>query len=325
MDDVLRGKTLGFIGYGNQGRAQALNLRDSGVTSILIGNRSDDYLEQITEDNFASVSLVQASAEADIVFLLVPDEVLPDLYKRHVEPNLKTGATLVFASGYNITYGHITPAADLNVVLVAPRMIGAAVRERKLSEQPVPCFLAVEQDATGAAEAIAHAVAMGIGATQDTIFKVTFEQETFLDLLSEQAVYPIILRTLVAAFKAAVTFGCPAEAALLELYGSEEPAEVMKQVAQKGILGQLSLHSRTSQYGQLKGFEQAAQLGLEAFVESILQNRIIDGSFDKEWLGVQQQGDALAEQLEVNDLTSLLEVETSLRQRMYGGKRKGKA
>ena len=90
MDDVLRGKTLGFIGYGNQGRAQALNLRDSGVTSILIGNRSDDYLEQITQDNFAPVSLVQASAEADVVFLLVPDEILPDLYKRHVEPNLKT-------------------------------------------------------------------------------------------------------------------------------------------------------------------------------------------------------------------------------------------
>lgn len=320
MDATLEDKSVGFIGFGNQGRAQALNLRDSGIKSILIGNRSDGYLSQIEEDGFAPVSLEQASAEADLLFILVPDEVMPEVYKQHIEPNIKPGTTLIFASGYNITYGHIKPAADVNVVLVAPRMIGAAVRERRLEGRSVPCFVAVHQDATGEAGAIAQAVAFGIGATKEATFEVTFKQETFLDLLSEQAVYPVIIRTFVAAFKAAVEYGCPPEAILLELYGSEEPAEVMKQVAQKGLLGQLSLHSRTSQYGQLKGFSRTEQLGVEAFVKSVLEDQIANGSFDKEWLGAQQQGDAVTRQLEATDLSSLLTAEASLRERLYGGK-----
>lgn len=314
---ALRDKSVGFIGFGNQGRAQALNLRDSGVDPIFIGNRADSYVVQIEEDGFMPLGLGQVAAKSDVLFLLVPDEVMPAVYEQHIEGNIKPGATLVFASGYNITYKHISPASDLDVILVAPRMIGEAVRARKVAGQPVPCFIAVQQDATGEAEKVAQAVASGIGATQAVTFKVTFEQETFLDLLSEQAVYPIIVRTFIAAFEAAVQQGCPPEATLLELYGSEEPSEVMKQFAQRGIFGQLALHSRTSQYGQLTGFAQSETLGLEAFVSGILRDRIVSGAFDQEWLDAQQQGDPVAEQLTNTSLSSLLKAETTLREKLY--------
>ena len=127
--EAIQDKVIAIIGYGNQGRSQALNMRDSGAKHIIVGSIHDESWNTANADGFPTYSIAEASKKADIVFLLLPDEVAPEIYERDIAPNLHPGAALNFASGYNITYGFIKPAADLDVIMVAPRMIGKGVRE----------------------------------------------------------------------------------------------------------------------------------------------------------------------------------------------------
>jgi ketol-acid reductoisomerase len=137
---LLEGKQIAVIGYGNQGRAQALNLRDSGL-QVLIGNREDDYAERAREDRFRVLSIEGAAAEADLLMMLIPDEVAPELFERTITPHLDKGKAVIFATGYNIAFGFITPPPSVDVVLVAPRMIGAGVRDLYVSGRGFPSFM----------------------------------------------------------------------------------------------------------------------------------------------------------------------------------------
>jgi ketol-acid reductoisomerase len=287
--DVLRDKTLGIVGYGNQGRAQALNLRDSGL-EVIVGSLRDESARQAEADGFAVLSIAEAAERADILALLIPDEVQRQVYDETLSKKLRPGQTLDFAHGYNLHYGLIVPPRDVDVIMVAPRMIGTMVRESYTRGGGSPAFVAVAQDASGHALATALAWARGIGATRPGVLKTTFSQETELDLFQEQGLWPLLTRTMIMAYEFLVENGFPAEMVTLEMYGSGEAAEIFREMGRVGFFKQMRLHSQTSQYGTLsRGRDIPFASDLRAFLQRALTG-IRDGSFNKEWLKEQSAG-----------------------------------
>lgn len=300
-------KTIAIIGYGNQGRSQALNMRDSGVENIVIGSVRDESWTQANEDGFPVLSIAEASKQADIVFILIPDEVAPGIYEEDIEPNLKAGDVLNFSSGYNITFGYITPREDLDVIMVAPRMIGEGVRETYVNGTGFPAFVVVQQDASGNAKDIALGLAKAMGSTKAGAIEVTFNEETYLDLMSEQAVWPMIMNVMNEAFRFFTEKGFAAEAILTELYLSKEPAVMLEKMADVGLFKQLPMHSRTSQYGQLSRFGQVDTAPIRKFLEEQYEG-ITSGDFAREWQAVLdddlKEYEAMKEQAFQNDISA---------------------
>jgi len=285
---ILEGRRIGVIGYGNQGRAQALNLRDSGL-DVLVGNREDSYAERAREDGFPVLSIPRAVAEGDIVMLLIPDEVMPTVFAREIAPHLAQGNALVFASGYNIAFGFITPPPFVDVVLVAPRMIGAGVRDLYVAGYGFPSFIGVAQDASGQAKEIALALAKGIGSTRAGVVEVTFAQEAELDLFTEQCFGPAFGHVLTTAVDLLLEEGYPPEAVLLELYMSGELAYTLGKIAELGMIEQSELHSRTSQYGSMSRGMRFMFPELRARMLEGLEE-IRSGQFAREWAAEQAAG-----------------------------------
>lgn len=280
--DLVLEKTVAIIGYGNQGRAQALNMRDSGIKRIIVGSTWEDGFNKAKEDGFEAFDISEASRQADIIFILLPDEVAPPIYRDQIEPYLEPGDVVNFSSGYNITYEFIVPRADLDIIMVAPRMIGNGVRETFLSGQGFPAFVVVNQDSSGNAKDIALGLAKAIGSTKSGAIETTFNDETYLDLMSEQAVWPLIMNVMTEVFDLLVSKGHSPEAILTELYLSREPAFMMEKMAEVGLFRQLPMHSRTSQYGQLSRYKQVDTSYIRAFLEKQYEN-ITNGSFASEW------------------------------------------
>jgi len=287
--DLLQDRRIGIIGYGNQGRAQALNMRDSGIFNILIGTAKDVTFERAKNDGFEILEISEVARQADILFMLVPDEIMPRIYLEQIEPYLHSGDLLNFASGYNITFSQIVPPDDVDVIMVAPRMIGDGVRNLFLQGKGYPAFMAVEQDASGTARAVALALAKAMGATKKGTIEVTFRDETMLDLLAEQAIWPMILSVLTEAFKLEVEKGHPAEASLVELYISKEPAYLFEKMAEDGFFKQMPYHSHTSQYGQLSRAESLDKSFIRKTLEEAYQ-QIESGQFAREWKREQEKG-----------------------------------
>lgn len=294
---VLEDKTIAIIGYGNQGRAQGMNMMESGIDDIIVGNIKDESWDQAEEDGFDVYTIEEASKKADIIFMLLPDEVAPEVYRDEIEPHLEEGNVLNFASGYNITYGLIEPPEYVDVVMIAPRMIGSMVRELYKKGSGAPSFLAVNQDYSGEAEDIAVALGEGIGSTRSGIIKGTFDMETKSDLLMEQGLIPLFLNAMIAKYELEVEEGVPPEAALLELYLSKEMGYIFEVMAEQGILGQMPLHSQTSQYGQLSRTDELKEGeadevdydDIKAFMKRQLNN-ISTGHFAREWSSEQEMG-----------------------------------
>ena len=247
---ALSEKTISLVGYGNQGRAQALNLRDSGV-NVVVGNRDDDYAVTARQDGFAPVSIADAVKRGDVVMLLIPDEVQPPVYEELIAPHLREGQTLCVASGYNVHFGLIRPPANVDVIMVAPRTIGREVRISFEKGGGVNADIDVRQDYSGKAWATTLAIAKGIGCTRAGAFHTSFGVEAELDLFSEQALWPALFDCLLTAYDVLVEQGYPREAVALELYASGEAADIFRAMAQKGLFEQMRFHSPTSQYGVL--------------------------------------------------------------------------
>ncbi len=292
---LLAGRRIAVIGYGNQGRAQALNLRDSGL-EVLVGNQKDRYAENAREDGFAVLSIEQAAAEADAVMMLIPDEVAPTIFEREIAPHLAEGNALVFASGYNVAFGFITPPPSADVVLVAPRMIGAGVRDLYLAGRGFPSFIGVAQNHSGQAMEIALALARGIGSTRMGVVEVTFAQEAELDLFTEQCFGPAFGQVLTTAIDLLLEEGYPPEAVLLELYMSGELSYTLGKIAELGLVEQTALHSRTSQYGSMSRGMRFIIPELRTRMREGL-DEIRSGQFAQEWAAEQAVGSPILETL----------------------------
>ncbi|MGA7765298.1 MAG: ketol-acid reductoisomerase [Candidatus Sulfotelmatobacter sp.] len=279
--EVLKGKIVGVVGYGNQGRPQALNLRDSGI-NVIIGCIPDSYRETAKRDGHTVLGIEEAVQKSDIVVIAVPDEVQPAVYKASIEKHLRPGMTLCFPSGYCIHFAQIVPPNDVDVVMLAPRLMGIAVRETFLQGRGSSAEAGVAQDFSGQAWQTMLALAKGMGCTRAGVFKSSFSEETEIDLFCEQAVWPAILDCLITAFEVLVEHGHAPEDVAFELYASGEASHTFGEMATQGIFEQMKHHSVTSQYGTLSRRKGGAGEGLRARMETALK-KIRDGSFAREW------------------------------------------
>ena len=280
--DLVKNKCIAVLGYGNQGRSQALNMRDMGIKRVIIGNIKDESYEKAVEDGFEVMSIEEATAQADVLFILLPDEVCPDIFERQMKPNFKPRVLLNFASGYNLTFHNIELPKDSDVVMAVPRMLGQGVRELFLSGEGYPAFVAVAQDASGHALEYGKALCMAIGATKKGTIEGNIDDETFLDLMTEIGVLPLVYKVFAEAFKLETEMGHPEEAVLMEAYLSKEMSYLWNEAAERGLFRQLCLHSHTAQYAQLKRFGEGDNSMIRNFLKEAYES-IKSGEFNKEW------------------------------------------
>lgn len=283
----LEGLTISVIGYGNQGRAQAANLRDSGI-SVVVGNTRDESYDAAIADGFRTFEVGGAVAAADIHILLLPDEVMPTVFSQSVAPNLKDGQSLVIASGYNVSYGLLSVPAAVDLLMIAPRMIGTGVRNSYLSGEGFPSLIAVHQDGSGMARDRLLALSKGVGTLRRGAVESSCDEETLCDLFNEHFGYVYALRR---AYELLVEAGASPESALLEFWASGEEMELARVHMTHGLFHQLELHSQTSQYGQevtsrlSPADEEHERRRLRALID-----RIKDGTFAREWTEEQEAG-----------------------------------
>ncbi|MEM0981483.1 MAG: ketol-acid reductoisomerase, partial [Cyanobacteria bacterium P01_H01_bin.58] len=215
--DLLNGKTVAIIGYGSQGHAHALNLKDSGVNVIVGLYEGSRSVAKAEAEGLTVKPVADAAKLADWIMILLPDEVQKRIYKEAIEPNLEAGNVVSFAHGFNINFGQIVPPAEIDVVMVAPKGPGHLVRRTYTEGQGVPCLFAVYQDATGKARDLAMAYAKGIGGTRGGILETTFREETETDLFGEQVVLCGGLSELIkSGFETLVNAGYQPELAYFE-------------------------------------------------------------------------------------------------------------
>ena len=299
----LHGKTIAILGYGNQGRAQALNMRDSGL-DVIVGNRQDSYREQALADGFDPLTIAEAAKTADVLILLTTDESQPLIWADQIAPGIKPGDILVWASGYNVGYDLITPPADVDVVMVAPRMTGNYVRILFEQGRGAVAQVAVHQDATGQAWERMMALAKGIGATRPGVFESSFREEAELDLFAEQVVWAGLVAWFEECFKLGVENGFSPELMALELYASGEASEILGLMARNGFFKQMTHHSTTSQYGTLSRAPGMINDQVRAQMRHNLLNDIKGGAFVEEWSCEQAGGSSTLAELKERALNS---------------------
>jgi ketol-acid reductoisomerase len=283
----LKDRRVVVVGYGNQGRAQALNLRDSGA-NVLVSTLRDASASRAEADGFQVVPTSKCVREADVVMLLIPDEVQRQVYERSLAKDLGPGKALCFAHGYNYHFGLIQPPPEVDVLLVAPRMIGAVVRTSFERGTGVPAYVAVGQDGSGQAKEIMLALAKSIGCTRAGVIEMTFESETVLDLFVEQTILPIFTQAMLWGFDLLTEKGFDPGVVALELYGSGEIAEVFEATARDGFYQQLfQYHSRTAQYGELSRTEKMLPGSVRQAMADGLEY-IRSGKFAREWAREEQ-------------------------------------
>jgi ketol-acid reductoisomerase len=279
---AVRGKRVAVIGYGSQGRAHALNLRDSGI-DVVVGLRADSSShERARRDGVRTDSVEEATARADVVMMLVPDEEQPALFFRSVAEHLREGAYLAFAHGFAVHFGTIVPPASCNVFMVAPKAPGPTVRSEYEGGRGVPCLIAVHRDPSGDTREVALAYACAIGGGRAGVLETSFKEETETDLFGEQAVLCGGLTALVrAGFETLVEAGYAPEMAYFECL--HEIKLIVDLMYAGGIEGMRSGISNTARFGDYsRGSRVVTPVAKEA-MRAIL-GEIQDGSFAQEWV-----------------------------------------
>jgi ketol-acid reductoisomerase len=280
-ESYLQNKTVAIIGYGSQGHAHALNLRESGV-NVIVGLRPGKSWEQAEKDGFAVRTVREAAREADVVMVLLPDEYQPKVYKEEIEPELKAGNALVFAHGFNIHFNQIVPPKDVDVFLVAPKGPGHLVRRTYTEGAGVPALIAVYQDVTGEAKETALAYAKALGATRAGVLETTFKEETETDLFGEQAVLCGGLTSLVkAGFETLVEAGYQPEVAYFECL--HELKLIVDLMYEGGLAGMRYSISDTAQWGDFISGPRVINASVKEEMKKVLED-IQSGTFAKGWI-----------------------------------------
>ena len=286
---IVQNKKIVVVGYGSQGHAHANNLRDSGVEQLVVALRTGSG-SRIKAENagFGVAEAAQAAADADLVMILTPDELQPALYRDHIEPNLKEGAALAFAHGFNIHFELIEPREDLDVIMIAPKGPGHTVRSTYVAGNGVPSLIAIGQDATGQAKDLALSYACAIGAGRAGIIETTFREETETDLFGEQAVLCGGSAALVqAGFETLVEAGYAPEMAYFECL--HELKLIVDLYYEGGVANMWYSVSNTAEYGGLTRGSRIVTDETKAEMKRMLEE-IQSGAFAREFVGENQAG-----------------------------------
>ncbi len=302
---ALKGKKVVVVGYGSQGRAHALNLKDSGLNVVVGLREGGKTWQQATADGFTPAPVAEAVKGADLVAILTPDMAQPALYSNDVAPNLKKGACVLFAHGFNVHYGEIKPSPDVDVVLIAPKSPGKLVRSQFEEGRGVPCLLAVQNDATGSAHKVALAYAHGLGGTRAAVLETTFAEETETDLFGEQAVLCGGVTELMAAgYETLVEAGYQPEVAYFECL--HELKLIVDLIYEGGFARMHEFVSETAKYGDLTRGPRVVDAHARQQIKAILQE-VKDGTFAREWIAENKNGKPKYNQLLEKDLNHPVE------------------
>jgi ketol-acid reductoisomerase len=285
---LIRAKKVAIIGYGSQGHAHALNLKESGVdvrVGLKEGSRSRAKAEQ---EGLKVTGVAEAAAEADVIMILAPDTVQPSLYKEHIEPHLGAGKTLMFAHGFNIRFETVQPPSAVDVSMIAPKGPGHRVRETYQEGGGVPALLAVHQDASGQADALALSYAAGIGSARAGVLTTTFAEETETDLFGEQAVLCGGASALVkAGFETLVEAGYQPEVAYFECL---HELKLIVDLMYRGGLNYMRYSiSDTAEYGDYVSGPRVINDAVRSEMKNIL-GEIQSGDFAKKWIAENDAG-----------------------------------
>ena len=285
---LLEGKTIAIIGYGSQGHAHALNLKESGcnvIVGLYEGSRSWKKAE---EQGFKVYTAAEAAKQADIIMILINDEKQAAMYKESIAPNLRPGMMLMFAHGFAIHFGQIVPPADVDVTMIAPKAPGHTVRSEYMRGRGTPCLVAVHQDATGKAKDLALAYGLAIGGARAGLLETTFRVETETDLFGEQAVLcGGVCALMKAGFETLTEAGYAPENAYFECI--HEMKLIVDLIYESGFAGMRYSISNTAEYGDYITGPKIVTDETKKAMKKILAD-IQDGSFAKEWLLENQAG-----------------------------------
>ena len=285
---LLEGKTIGMVGYGSQGHAHALNLRDSGQ-NVIVGlypeSRSRDA---VREAGLEVADVPEVAAQADVLMVAIPDHIQGEIYREQIEPNLRPGSALMFAHGFSIHYREVVPPNNIDVMMVAPKAPGHRMREQFIDGIGVPGLLAVHQDATGHAKEIGLAYAKGVGCTKSGVLDTTFKDETETDLFGEQTVLCGGITALInTAFETLVEAGYPPEMAYFEVL--HEMKLIVDLIQQGGFNYMRFSVSDTAEYGDLTRGPRVIDEHVKENMKKILAD-IQDGTFAREWITENHEG-----------------------------------
>ncbi|MDQ2754700.1 MAG: ketol-acid reductoisomerase [Actinomycetota bacterium] len=285
---VIAGRKVAIVGYGSQGHAHALNLRDSGVDVRVALRDGSSSAAKATAAGLRVTSIDDAAKEADVIMILAPDTEQQAIYRASIEPHLEAGDALLFAHGFNVRFGLIAAPDGVDVAMVAPKGPGHLVRRTYEGGGGVPALIAVEQDASGHARALALSYADAIGATRAGVLETTFAEETETDLFGEQVVLCGGLTALVqAGFETLVEAGYEPESAYFECL--HEVKLIVDLMYEHGITGMRYSISSTAEYGDLTRGPRIINDGVKAEMRKILAE-IRSGEFAKEWIAENQAG-----------------------------------
>jgi ketol-acid reductoisomerase len=312
---LLDGKTVAILGYGSQGHAHALNLKDSGV-SVVVGLREDSAsVAKAREQGLEVLPVVEAASRGDLVMILLPDELHGQAWEQEIRDGIAEGNMLLFGHGFSIHYGEVTPPAGVDVGMIAPKGPGHLVRRQFTEGSGVPGLIAVEQDATGSARALALAYAKGIGCTRGGVIETSFKDETETDLFGEQAVLCGGASELVqAGFETLVEAGYDPEMAYFEcLHELKLIADLMYE---KGLAGMRYSISNTAEYGDYTRGKRVITEETRASMRKILQE-IQSGDFAREWIAENRAGQESFKRMRAEQADTQIEhVGEELRSRM---------
>ena len=312
---LLNGKVIGIVGYGSQGHAHAQNLRDSGCQVIVAEAEGTPGWNSAKEAGFEVLTAAEMAKKADIIVMLAPDQLQRDIYYQSIEKGLASGNTLMFAHGFNIHYGQITPPSNVDVTMIAPKCPGHMLRQLYVEKKGPPAIVAVHQDTSGKAITIALAYAKGIGCSRAGVIETTFAEETETDLFGEQTVLCGGVTSLIkAGFETLVEAGYQPEIAYFEVL---HELKLIVDLIYQGGLGYMRYSvSDTAEYGDYTRGPRVIDDVVKGEMEQILAE-IQDGTFAKDWILENQAGRPVYNSLKRTDKEHLIEeVGAELRQMM---------